>query len=82
MLKKSQEFWSTLLQVMFALITQLTPLHTKQHISMSLNPIGISHSPCIDKLLLRKSLLILVNRLSNQINFNFYTTFSSSLVAI
>ena len=50
MLTKSQEFWSALLLVMFALITQLTPLHTKEHISMFLNPIGISHSPCINKL--------------------------------
>ena len=51
MLTKSQEFWSALLLVMFALITQLTPLHTKEHISMFLNPIGISRSPCINKLL-------------------------------
>ena len=34
----------------FALITQLTPLHTKEHILMFLNPIGIIHSPCINKL--------------------------------
>ena len=50
MLTKSQEFWSALLLVMFALITQLTPLHTKEHISMFLNPIGISHSPGVNKL--------------------------------
>ena len=50
MLTKSQEFWSALLLVMLALITQLTPLHTKEHISMFLNHIGISHSPCINKL--------------------------------
>ena len=49
MLTKSQEFWSALLLVMFALITQLTP-YTKEHISMFLNPIEISHIPCINKL--------------------------------